>query len=286
MLTLREILRDAGEQHMALGHFNVSDSTQFNAIVDVSLELGVPVLVGVSEGERDFLRIENAVALVRAARSFRGAKVFLNADHTHSIEGCKKVIDAGFDSVMFDGSQLSIEENIEKTREVVAYAKESGHDVLVEGELGYIGTSSALLEAIPEGAGASMTTPEDAVHFVRESGVDLLAPSVGNVHGMLKNNTNPRLDIARIQSIADAVDVPLVLHGGSGISDQDFTDAIAAGVSIVHINTEIRLAYRKGIEAALGEDTDQVAPYKYLGPGKEALAEVVRNRVRLFGGKA
>lgn len=286
MLTLREILRDAGEQHMALGHFNVSDSTQFNAIVDVSLELGVPVLVGVSEGERDFLRVENAVALVRAARSFRGAKVFLNADHTHSIEGCKKVIDAGFDSVMFDGSQLSIEENIEKTREVVAYAKESGHDVLVEGELGYIGTSSALLEAIPEGAGASMTTPEDAVHFVRESGVDLLAPSVGNVHGMLKNNTNPRLDIARIQSIADAVDVPLVLHGGSGISDQDFTDAIAAGVSIVHINTEIRLAYRKGIEAALGEDTDQVAPYKYLGPGKEALAEVVRNRVRLFGGKA
>jgi fructose-bisphosphate aldolase class II len=241
-------------------------------------------LIGVSEGERDFLRIENVAALVRAARSFRGAKVFLNADHTHSVEGCKAAIDAGFDSVMFDGSKLSMEENIEKTREVVAYAKESGHDVLVEGELGYIGTSSALLDSIPEGVENSMTTPTDATRFVRESGVDLLAPSVGNVHGMLKHSTNPRLDIARIQAIADAVDVPLVLHGGSGITDNDFTDAIAAGVHIVHINTEIRVAYRKGIEAALQADHDQVAPYKYLGQGKDALSEVVRGRMRLFSG--
>ncbi len=287
MKTLTQVLQHARDNTYAVGHFNISDSTQLNAIIGAAEELNMPVLIGVSEGEKKFIGIENAVALVRAARA-RGVAVYLNLDHGHSVEDCKEAIDAGFDSVMFDGSKLPVEENIAKTKEVVAYARAAGtregHDILVEGELGYIGSSSALLDAVPEDVESAMTTPELAERFVRETGVDILAPSVGNIHGILKNaHSNPALDIARIGAIAAAVgETKLVLHGGSGITDEDFRAAIAAGVSIVHINSEIRLAYRQGIERALAADTNQIAPYKYLNNGRDAVTEVVRNRIQLF----
>lgn len=282
MKTLREVLEDARSGKYALGHFNISDSTQFNAILTAATELKIPVLIGVSEGEKKFVGIENIVALVQAARQ-TGKDVFLNLDHGHSVEDCKEAIDAGFDSVMFDGSKLPVEENIEKTKEVVAYARQCGREVLVEGELGYIGSSSALLDAIPEDVESAMTTPELAERFVRETGADILAPSVGNIHGILKGSSNPALDIARVGQIAEEAGSFLVLHGGSGITDEDFRAAIAAGINIVHINSEIRLAYRKGIEAALSEDTNQIAPYKYLNRGRDAVNDVVRNRLTLFG---
>ncbi len=284
MRTLREVLQDVNGRKVAVGHFNISDSTQFNAIVSAAQNVGVPVLIGVSEGEKKFIGIENAVALVHAARK-RGIEVYLNLDHGHSVDDCKEAIDAGFDSVMFDGSKLSIEENMEKTREVVAYAKASSREILVEGELGYIGSSSKMLDAVPEDVESAMTTPEQAREFVEQTGVDILAPSVGNLHGMLKGMQNPAIDIDRVKQIAEAVpETTLVLHGGSGLSDDDFTDAIRAGVSIVHINTEIRRAYRAGIEQALEADTEQVAPYKYLNKGLDAVAEVVKERLVLFSG--
>ena len=283
-MTIKEALQEAGAKGYALGHFNVSDSTQLNAIAEVSRELSLPVLIGVSEGERKFLGM-HAVAAIISALKKEGVSIFLNADHTHDVEGAKACIDAGFDSVMFDGSKLPIEENIQKTREVVAYAQQSGREVFVEGELGYIGSSSALLDEIPEGAGLQMTTPEEAARFVRETGVSMLAPSVGNIHGMLKNAPEPRLDIPRVGLVAEAAGVPLVLHGGSGTADDDFVAAIKQGVRIVHINTEIRVAYRKGIQAALTENPDEVAPYKYLGRGADELKKVVRARMSLFAGK-
>lgn len=263
----------------ALGHFNVSDSTQFNAILAAAQDVGTPVWIGVSEGEEAFIGVDNIAALVRAARE-RGIEVYLNADHHHSIEGCKRSIDAGFDAVIFDGVELSYEENIEKTKEVVEYAHERG--VLVEGELGYIGTSSKMLDEVPEGAGLEMTTPEQAQDFVARTGVDMIAPSVGNLHGMLKEG-NPKLDIERIAAIKAAVpDTTLVLHGGSGISDDDFRAAIEAGIGIVHINTEIRKAYREGIESALANDPTQITPYKYLNKGYDAVKAVVMERLILF----
>lgn len=227
-MTLQEALHEAGEKKYALGHFNVSDSTQLNVLARVAHELNTPLLVGVSEGERSFFGITAVAEMVKALRK-DGAPIFLNADHTHDVAGTKACIDAGFDSVMFDGSKLPLEENIEKTREVVAYAKQSGREVLVEGELGYIGSSSKLLDEVPDGAGLEMTTSEDAARFVREAGVSLLAPSVGNIHGMLKGVSNPKLDHERVSAVAEAAAVPLVLHGGSGISDDDFVGAIERG---------------------------------------------------------
>lgn len=271
---------DARGRGVAVGHFNISDSTQLNAIAEAARELNLPVMIGASEGERKFIGTRQAMAMVKALRD-QGQEIYMNADHTKSIEGIKEAIDAGYDEVLFDGSELPLEENIAKAKEAVAYARASGRDVLVEGELGYIGRSSALLDAIPEGAGLDKTDPEVAKRFVTESGIDMLAPSVGNIHGMLKNSPEPALDIERIGAISAAADVPLVLHGGSGNSEEDFRAAIKSGVAIVHINTEIRVAYRKGIEAGLAA-SDDVAPYKYLASGAAQLKEVVKAKLQLF----
>lgn len=282
MRNLREVLQDAKRDNIAIGHFNISDSTQFNAIVDSASELRVPVIIGVSEGEKNFIGIHNAVALVRAEQE-KGNEVYLNLDHGHTVEDCKEAIDAGFDSVMFDGSKLSLEENIKKTSEVVEYVIDQNASILVEGELGYIGSSSRMLESVPQDAGEMMTTSEQARDFIEKTGVDMLAPSVGNLHGMLKGRDNPELDIDRINKIANMLpETTLVLHGGSGLSDNDFTNAIASGISIVHINTEIRRAYRQGIEEALDNDKEQIAPYKYLNSGGDAVARVVKRRLQLF----
>ncbi len=287
-MNLNETLKQAKEKGVAVGHFNVSDSTQFNAIVDASLLLKVPVIIGVSEGEEEFLRLENVAALVSAARKARGAQVFLNADHHHSIDACKAAIDVGFDSVIFDGAKLPLEENIKKTKEVVDYArkvgKREGRYIVVEAELGYIGSSSKLLDAVPDDVLLeSLPSPKEAKDFVEKTGVDALAPAVGNLHGMLKGMSNPKLQIELIEQIRAAIpDTHLVLHGGSGISDDDFKAAIQAGMNCVHINTEIRKAYKEAIESSLAKDPDQIAPYKYLKDAREAVRQRVEERLRLF----
>ncbi len=283
MESLREQLRKADEGRYALGHFNISDSNQFNAICACARATGLPVLVGVSEGEREFLGVDSAAALVASARK-TGVPAYLNADHTHSFEGVQQAIDAGFDMVIFDGSHLPLEKNIEETRRAVEYAKSSGRDVLVEGEIGRIGTSSKLLDAPPEDMDAELTDPEEAARFVRETSVDLLAPAVGTMHGRLKSGASPKVDTARVELVRTAAGVPLVLHGGSGSTDEDFAASAKAGCAIIHLNTDIRIAYRKGIEAGLAKDADEIAPYRFLAPGVEGVAAVVEKYMRLFRG--
>jgi len=284
MHTLREILTETQTKGGALGHFNISNIEGLWGAFRAAQGLTLPVIIGVSEGERDFIGIKQVVALVRSIREEYQYPIFLNADHTYSVERVKEAIDAGFDSVIFDGAELSMEENILKTKECVAYARASGREVLVEGELGYIGKSSKLLDEIPEGAaqGEALTSPEDAQHFAQETGVDLLAPAVGNIHGMLKHSKDPHLNIARVKEIHDVVNIPLVLHGGSGTPDEDFVAAIKVGVGIVHISTELRLAYRDAVRKALQDNPDEVAPYKILKGAVRAIEATATARLKLF----
>ncbi len=296
MKTLREIFKEAEDMGRAVGHFNISDSVALRAIFESARELNVPILIGASEGERDFLGVRQTVALVKSLREEYDYPIFLNADHTHSVEKIKEAVEAGFDAVLFDGSKLPFEENVRLTKEVVQLAKSLNPDVVVEGELGYIGSSSAILKEIPEGAAMKpedLTSPEQSAIFIKETGIDLFAPAVGNLHGMLVRQStsgggfetiNPRLDINRISEIKKVVGIPLVLHGGSGIVDEDFVAAIKAGITIIHINTEIRLAWRKGIEEGLKNNPDEVAPYKIYPPALEGIKRVVRERLRLFSG--
>lgn len=283
MQTLKEAVEAAWDKKIALGHFNLSDSNQFNAVLAAAAAAGTPVLVGVSEGERKFFGVRNLAAMVRAARA-DGIQVYLNADHTYSLDGCKEVIDAGFDSVIFDGSHLPMEENIATSRAVVEYARSKGAGTLIEGEIGRIGTSSKLLTVPPEDMDKDLTTVEEAALFVRESGVDMLAPAVGTMHGRLIGGGEPKIDLARIEAIRSAVGIPLVLHGGSGSSDADLATVGKIGCSIVHINTDIRVAYRKGIEASLAADSNEIAPYKFLAGGVAEVEKMTEKYIRLFAG--
>ncbi len=284
MKTLRQAVHEAQEKKVAIGHFNISNLEGFWGVIKAAQSLSVPVIIGVSEGERDFVGVKQARALVTSLQA-QGMPVYLNADHTYSFDRVKEVIDAGYDSVIFDGAKLSFEENILQTKKCVDYARACGRDVLVEAELGYIGTSSKVLDEIPEGvelSEESLTDPDKAKEFVEKTGIDMLAPAVGNFHGMLRSGVDPRLNIERVRAISEATGVPLVLHGGSGNSEEDFKGSIAAGIAIVHINTEIRVAYKQGLQKGLSEHPDEVAPYKFLKPAVSAVQEVVEKKLKFF----
>lgn len=285
MKTLRECVAEAREKKIAIGHFNISNTEGLSGVFRAAQVLNVPIIIGVSEGERDFIGVKQVAALVKSLREEFDYPIYLNADHTYSFDRVKEAIDSGFDSVIFDGAKLSFEENVKIAKQCVEYARNCGRDVLVEGELGFIGTSSKVLDAIPEGVlldESSLTDPEKAKEFVTLTGVDMLAPAVGNFHGMLRGGVDPKLNIERVKEISSSTNIPLVLHGGSGNSEDDFKQAIANGVSIVHINTEIRVAYKQGLQIGLSENPDEVAPYKFLKPAVKAVQDVVEKKLRLF----
>jgi len=283
--TLREYINEAKEKGVAVGHFNISNLEGLHGIFNAARKLDLPIIIGLSEGERKFVGVHEAVALVKSLKEQYNYPIFLNADHTYTFEGVKEAIDAGFDSVIFDGVKLSFEENIIETRKCVEYARSQDRDILVEAELGNIGQSSKMVDEVPEGVATDesfMTSVEDAVRFVKETGVDMLAPAVGNMHGMLKGKSNPRIDENRVKEISDATGVPLVLHGGSGLVDEDFTKGIKNGMACVHINTEIRIAFVDAVKKAILEDPDQIAPYKLMKNSIDEVERVVEARLRLF----
>lgn len=285
MKTLRQILEDADRRRVAVGHFNVSDLVALKAIIAAARTLNVPVMAGVSEGERQFIGVRQVAAVVKSVRDEYDCPIFLNADHTHGLARAEEAARAGFDEVIFDGSTLPFDENVRQTRQAVEALKSINPGILVEGEVGYIGTSSEILDKVPEGAGV-LTTPGEARQFVEATKIDVLAPAVGNMHGLLKSmvsgEVQKRLDIPRIAAIKQAAEVFMTLHGGSGTHDDDFKSAIKAGMTIVHVNTEIRLAWRRGIEAALAQHPGEVAPYKILPGAVEAIKRVVQARLELF----
>jgi fructose-bisphosphate aldolase class II len=285
MINLIDVIKEAEKNKTAVGHFNISDTEALKGIFNAARKLELPIIIGTSEGERDFIGVHQAVALIKSLREEYDYPIFLNADHTYSFEKAKEAIDAGYDAIIIDGAKLPFEENLEMTKKTVEYARSVNPDIVVEGELGYIGKSSKLLDEIPEGAEITdehLTTVEEIEEFVRETGVDLIAPAVGNLHGMLKGASNPALNIERIKELRVAGGVPMILHGGSGITDEDFVKAIDAGISAVHINTEIRVAYRDGIKLSLQENPDEVAPYRFMKEGVHHVQQVVEKRLRLF----
>jgi fructose-bisphosphate aldolase, class II len=284
-MKLIDIIKQAEANKTAIGHFNISDTEMLKGIFNSAQKLKLPVIIGTSEGERDFIGIRQIVALVKSLREQYNYPIFLNADHTYSFEKVKEAVDAGYDSVIFDGAKLSFDENVEITKKSVEYAKSVNPDIVVEGELGYIGKSSKLLDKIPEGVEITdehLTTEEEISKFVRSTGVDFVAPAVGNLHGMLKSAQNPAINIDRVKKLREAGGVPMVLHGGSGIADEDFVKAIDAGISVIHISTEIRVAYKDGIKLGLQENPDEIAPYRYMKDAVHHVGKVVEQRLKLF----
>jgi ketose-bisphosphate aldolase len=288
MDALRDVLIRSEQQGAALGHFNVADLVLLKAVVAAAVEVRVPAIVGASEGEREFLGTYELAALVKVMRKEHGVPVFLNADHTHSLAKAVEAAQAGFDAVVIDFSTLPFDQNVSRTKEAVEAIKTINPAILAEGEIGDIGTGSEIHQAVPNGS-RNLTTPEEARQFVGSTGIDVLAPAVGNMHGMLesmvKGKTKKHLNIERIAQIKKATGIFLTLHGGSGTDDEDFLRAITAGINIIHISTELRVAWRRSLEGSLASQAEEVIPYKILPPVVESVKRVASSRLKLFNGQ-
>jgi len=285
-MTLNDWLKKAQEEKFAIGHFNVSNLEAVKAVVEAAKKLQAPAIIGVSEGEREFFGVREVVSVVGAYRRDTGLPIFLNADHTRSFEKIKEAVDAGFDSVHFDGSGLPYEENVAETKRSVEYAKRENKDISVEGELGYLRGASQVQKGVKISK-SDFTDPDQAKEFVARTGVDRLAPVFGNIHGIVTKQKE-KLDLKRLTAIRFKTDAFLVLHGGSGLSDRDIREAVKRGITKVHINTELRVAYREALDKALHEMPEETTPYKYLPQAVEAIQQVVEEKIKLFGsaGKA
>ena len=282
-----ELINEYKKEGKAIAHFNISNLDQARAIVEVAEELKQPVIIGASEGERDYMGVEMVRTIVNELNQEYEVPIFLNSDHTYTLEQVQEVVEAGYDSVIVDGAKLPYEENVALVKSCVdfvrSYEEKNGKRVLVEAELGYIGQSSSLNTALPEGVTeANLTTPDQAKDFILRTGIDMFAPAIGNVHGMLIDAEEPKLHIERLKEITAVVDVPLVLHGASGNTDEDLKNSIDNGIAIIHINTEIRKAFRDGEMNYLAEHPNEVAPYKFGHEGQEEMKKVVRAKMELY----
>ena len=286
--TLRDVLTLLDKEGAALGHFNVADQVLLKAVVAAGAETKLPVFIGASEGEREFFGTRQLASLVKTLRQESDLPLFLNADHTHSLAKAVEAAKAGFDSVVIDFSALPFEENVARTKEAVQAIKAINPAIIAEGEIGNIGTGSEIHETAQ--GDRTLSTPEEARQFVEATGIDVLAPAVGNMHGMLQSmvqgKAKKHLDIERIAEIKKAAGVFLTLHGGSGTDDEDFRKAIAAGINVIHINTELRVAWRESLGESLARDPNEVVPYKILRPVVDAVKQVVSSRLRLFHSEA
>lgn len=285
---MKRILKQAQQGKYALGAFNFSTAEVLKAIVAGAKEMSAPIIVATSEGEAGFIGMMEAAALVSAWRIASKIPIILNLDHGKSLEKIKKAIAAGYNAIHFDGSGLNYQENLKQTKAVVDYVREVEktfyRDIIVEGELGYLRGSSSLHKEALEIKPEDLTKPAQAKEFVEKTGIDSLVIAIGNAHGVFAKGEE-KLNLERLAEIKNAVGkkVFLVLHGGSGIPEDDVKKAIELGIVKVNVNTELRAAYKFGIEKELKEKPEETTPYKILAESVGAVKEVVRNKIKIFG---
>jgi fructose-bisphosphate aldolase class II len=286
----RHLMQRSRQQHFAVGAFNIDNQETLIAVAQAAQKLNSPVLVEVSDGEVKALGIENIRDMVDNYKAQYGIEIYINLDHSPTVENCKRAIDAGFEFIHIDISQANhdatTEDIIEKTKEVVEYAKFTG--ALVESEPHYFGGSSNVhtenidYEAIKK----TFSTPEGTKSFVEATGIDTYAAAVGNLHG--KYPVPKELDLDLLQRIRDVIDCQISLHGGSGTPLHFFEDAARIGVSKININSDMRYAFREELEKVLADNPDEYAVVKLMPQVYSAVQAVVEEKINAFGsaGKA
>lgn len=286
----RHLMQRSRQQHFAVGAFNIDNQETLIAIAQAAQKLNAPVLVEVSDGEVKALGIENIRDMVDNYKIQYGIEMYINLDHSPTVEDCKRAIDAGFEFIHIDISQANhdatTEEIIEKTKEVVEYAKFTG--ALVESEPHYFGGSSNVhTENIDyDEIKKTFSTPEGTKSFVEATGIDTYAAAIGNLHG--KYPVPKELDLELLQQIRDVIDCQISLHGGSGTPLHFFEDAARIGVSKININSDMRYAFRKELEKVLAENPNEYAVVKLMPQVYGAVQAVVEEKINAFGsaGKA
>lgn len=278
LVNMNEMLKKAQEGKYAVGQFNINNLEWTIAILDEAQKLNAPVILGVSEGAAKYMGgVDVIVGMVKGYIKDANitVPVALHVDHGSSFEFCKKAIDAGFTSVMIDASKHDLEENIRITKEVVDYAHK--HGVSVEAELGHVGGQEDNVAS----NGVLYADPNECVKLVNETKIDCLAPALGSVHGPYHGE--PKLGFKEMAEIAGLVKIPLVLHGGSGIPDYQIKKAIECGTCKINVNTECQMAFTKIVREVIANDDKVYDPRKVIGPGKEGIKEIVREKCEIFG---
>lgn len=277
LVTGKEIVLDAQKNGYAVGAFNVNNMEIVQAIIEAAEETNSPVILQASQGGIKYAGVEYIAALGRLAGNNAKVPVALHLDHGTDFEQIIQCIRHGFTSVMIDASQYSLEENIRITKEIVKIAHAAG--VSVEAELGKIGGTED--DITVDEKDATFTDPEEAKRFVDETGVDFLAIAVGTSHGVYKGE--PNIDFDRIKAIREIVDVPLVLHGSSGVPEEALRKAIPLGICKINIDTDLRVRFSDGVKNLIKESPDEIDPRKILKPAKDAMKEIIIEKMHIFG---
>lgn len=288
-MTAKEILERAKNEGWALGAFNAGGLEIAKAVVQAAKDQQSPIIIQTSAGETDHFGVKNFLNIVENLREETGLPILTNYDHGPGLEECQAAIEAGYDQVHFDGSSLPYEENVKITKLLVEQAHQKG--ILLEAEIDKIAGESRPHEELAESiqAQADYTDPQKAADFVKQTGCDILAVFVGNIHGTYQSAK--KLDIERLRTIRTQVsqtgDCFFSLHGGSGLIKEDIEEAIKLGVVKINVNTELRVAYRETLENVF-RGSDEVAVYKIMPPVIAAVQKVVEEKIELFGssGKA
>jgi fructose-bisphosphate aldolase class II len=272
LVNLNDILKDARNGHYAVGLFNTTDSDMLEAVISAAEEMNSPVVIGTAEILLPYGELKLIAPSIIAAAKRATVPVVVHYDHGLTFEKCMEALQLGFSSIMFDGSTKSYEENLKETREIVKIAHSFGASV--EGEIGHVGNADNENVLLTD----MYTTPDEAEEYVRATGVDALAIAIGTAHGVYKKK--PMLNIERLKEIRKRIDTPLVLHGGSGLSDSDFKDTVKEGIAKVNIFTDLCLAgdkaMKEGLEKGLGYLETRKLKVKYI-------KEAVKNKIKLFG---
>lgn len=280
LVSMKEMLNTAKDNGYAVGQFNVNNLEYAQAILEAAEEEQSPVILGISEGAARYMGgYKVAVKMAEALMEENGTTVpvAMHLDHGSSFEQCARAIHAGFSSVMYDGSHLPLEENIANTKKVVELAHI--HGVSVEAELGRIGGEED--DLVVDEAEAMYAIPEECEQLVRETNVDCFAPALGSVHGPYKGE--PNLGFDRMEEVMKLTNVPLVLHGGTGIPLKDIQRAISLGTAKINVNTENQIVQAQTVRDVLAENPDMYDPRKYLGPSRDAIKQAVIGKMREFG---
>lgn len=277
LVNMRQMLNKAKEGKYAVPHMNINNLEWTRFILEEATSNNSPVILGVSEGAVKYMGGYDVVAsMVKAMIYDLDIKipVALHLDHGSSFETCKKAIDAGFTSVMIDASKYAIDENISITKQVVEYAKE--HNVSVEAEVGAVGGEE-------DGIANEMAyaNVEDCVKMVNETHIDFLAPALGSVHGLYKGE--PNLNFERMKEIGIKTDMPLVLHGGTGIPDFQIRKAIECGTTKINVNTELQISWTRGVRELISSDSTVYDPRKVIKGGELAMKKAIKDKVELLG---
>ena len=276
LVTTKQILKKAQEGHYAVGAFNVENMEMVMAVISAAEEMNAPVIMQTTPSTVKYAGLDYFLANARVAASRAKVPVVMHLDHGSSFELASQAYRAGYTSIMIDGSHGDFESNVAVSKAVVDMCKPSG--IAVEAELGKVGGKEDDLDG---GDGDAFTDPVQAKEFVERTGVDSLAVAIGTAHGLYKGE--PKLDLERLSAIREVVEVPLVLHGGSGIPDEKVQEAIRRGICKVNYATELRIAFTNGVNKYLAKDPEAIDPKKYNKSGLEEVKAFVKEKIRICG---